>query len=389
MRILKAADVRGRAIGGINSFMRKTGAELEVQGHHVDYLFQEDLAPRLIPGPLRRLLVPWLIACKVLWRQRRGAGYDVVEIQEWSAGAYPLVRRKLPVLGLPPCVVISYGAAERHWKAQNERWQALGRRAPLKTRFWFPITLLPQSRYALANADQVLVSSQKDVEYVNSKLGVERARIGQADSAVGGEYFSLRRLQRRDGETRILFIGNWIDRKGTPELTAAWEKLAQDDSLRLTLACTVYPEHEVLSTFNGHSDRITVMPRLSEQELKDVIVKHDLFILPAWFEGGAPIAAIQAAAAGLPCVVTDIGGNADVFRPQDPEADGALLINPHDADALAAAVERLISEPGLAERLGRNAKARAKEFTWEVTAANSLAAYLAASRSGSDVDRPQ
>lgn len=394
LRILKVADVRGRGIGGINSFMRKAGAENERQGHQVDYIFQEDLAPRMIPVPFRRLFVPWLIIWKVLRRQRSGVGYDVVEIQEWSAGAYPLVRRTVPALRLPPCVVISYGVAERHWRAQNERWQALGRRGPLKTRLWFPITLLPQSRYALANADHVLVSSEKDARYVNSELGVERERIGHADSAVGSEYFSLRKEQRRDQETRILFIGNWIDRKGTPELAAAWEKLSRNDSIRLTLACTVDAEQEVLESFNGRSDRITVMPRLSEQELMDVIVSHDLFVLPAWFEGGAPIAAVQAAAAGLPCVVTDIGGNADVFRPQDPEADGALLIDPHDADGLAVAVERLISEPGLAERLGRNAKVRAKEFTWEVTAANSLAAYLAATskngskaRNGSRTDR--
>jgi D-inositol-3-phosphate glycosyltransferase len=121
-----------------------------------------------------------------------------------------------------------------------------------------------------------------------------------------------------------------------------------------------------------------VMPRLSEEELKEVIVAHDLFVLPAWFEGGAPIAAIQAAAAGLPCVVTDIGGNADVFRPQDPEADGGLLIAPHDAEGLTKAIERLVREPELAERLGRSARARARDFTWEVTAAQSLTAYLAA-----------
>src|SRR5437764_458370 len=88
MRILKVADVRGSGIGGINSFMRKTGAELVRQGHRVDYLFQEDLGPRLIPHPLRRLLVPWLITWKVFRRQRRGAGYDAVEIHEWCAGAY-------------------------------------------------------------------------------------------------------------------------------------------------------------------------------------------------------------------------------------------------------------------------------------------------------------
>jgi glycosyltransferase involved in cell wall biosynthesis len=378
MRILKVADVRGSGIGGISSFMRKTGAELVRQGHRVDYLFQEDLYPRLIPLPLRRLLVPWLITWKVFRRQRRGAGYSVVEIQEWTAGAYPLVRKLLPALGLPPCVVISYGAAERQWRAQRERWQAVGRRGSLKSRLWFPISLLPQSRYALANADHVLVSSEKDAQYVNAKLGVERERIGRADSAVGSEYFSLERLRRRDEEIRLLFIGNWIDRKGIPELTEAWSTLSRHDSIRLTLACTVASEEEVLQSFNGHSERIAVMPRLSEQELMDVIVAHDLFVLPAWFEGGAPIAAIQAAAAGLPCVVTDIGGNADVFRPQDPQADGGLLIAPHDAEGLTKAIERLVREPELAERLGRNAKARARDFTWDVTAARSLAAYLAA-----------
>jgi glycosyltransferase involved in cell wall biosynthesis len=378
MRIIKAADVPVEVTGGINSFMRTTGAELEERGHEVEYLFKEDLAHRLIRRPLRRLLIPWLIAWKILRRQRRGPGYDIVEIHETSAAAYVLLRRVLRRLDLPPCVVISYGADERLWRAQIGRWHALGQRGSLKTRLWHPITVLPQSRYALAHADHVLVSSDEDAEYVRARLGVDSTRIGRADSAVGSAYFSLERRPPEDGGTRLLFIGTWTDRKGIRELAAAWSTLSEHGSIMLTLAGTVVPERQVLGSFDRNRERVTVAPRLSESELMGVIGRHDIFILPAWFEGGAPIAAIQAAAAGLPCVVTEIGGNTDVFRPRDPESDGALLIPAHDAAALVAAVERLVSEPELARRLGRNARARAREFTWDVTAERSLAAYRAA-----------
>lgn len=377
MKILKAADISLRVPGGVHSFMVKSGAALADQGNSVDYIFREDLAPSAIPQPLRRFIVPWLLTVRVLHRRREK--YDVVEIHEPDAAVYCFIGQHLAWLRLPPCVVITYGPLERRWRAERERYRALGRRRSLKDRISAPLTLLPQSRYAFRNADHVLVSSGEDGEYVCRELGVRQDRVGYAYSGVGDAYFQVRRNQPSGGQTKMVFIGTWIDRKGVRELVEAWSMLAERMcSPTLTLLATVTREDEVLECFNSSRDRIVVRPLISEAELIEQLAQHDVFLLPAWFEGGTPLALLQAAAAGLACVVTSIGGNTDVFRPEDPAADGALLMPPHDSDALAASLERLVSDRQLIERLGANARNRARSFSWRATGEQALCAYRAA-----------
>jgi glycosyltransferase involved in cell wall biosynthesis len=81
--------------------------------------------------------------------------------------------------------------------------------------------------------------------------------------------------------------------------------------------------------------------------------RADAFVLPSVNEN-LPLALLQAMAAGLPCIAADVGGI--------PEAlgDGSgMLVAPGDAGALAAAMERMITEPGMAARLGAAARDRA------------------------------
>jgi glycosyltransferase involved in cell wall biosynthesis len=373
VRVLKAADVTSRVTGGVNVFMRESAAAIRQDGHDVDLWFREDLVPRL-RGPVRRLIAPWLLALKLL-RGGRTAQYDVVEIHEPSAAAYCLVRRLIR-LDVPPCVVVSYGSESRRWRAQRRRWKLLGTRGSRKSRLLVPMTLVSQADYALRHCEQVLAPSDRDADYMATHLRVRRDRITRADSGVSDRYFALGRAPYEGEALKLIFIGTWIDRKGVPELMEAWSSLSRSlPGPSLSLVATVAGEGEVLGSFTDGRERVTVRPRVSEPELMTALEKHHAFVLPAWFEGGTPLAALQAAAAGLACVVTSIGGHIDVFREVDPESDGALLVPPHNGRAVAAAVERLAADPALVERLGANARARARAFTWEHTARQSLDGY--------------
>nr|MDP9302109.1 glycosyltransferase family 1 protein [Actinomycetota bacterium] len=58
--------------------------------------------------------------------------------------------------------------------------------------------------------------------------------------------------------------------------------------------------------------------------------------------------------------------------------DAALLVDPLDVGAIAAALQRLIDDRGLAAALGEAAKARASTFTWERSAELATAVYAEA-----------
>ena len=79
-----------------------------------------------------------------------------------------------------------------------------------------------------------------------------------------------------------------------------------------------------------------------------VLSALDLFVLPSSNEG-LPRSILEAMAAAVPVVATNVGGNAELVV---AERTG-LLVPPRDPDALAAAIERLLGAPETAREMGR------------------------------------
>ena len=75
-----------------------------------------------------------------------------------------------------------------------------------------------------------------------------------------------------------------------------------------------------------------------------------------------PVSVIEAMAAGLCIVSTNVGGLPYLLE----DEHDALLVPPGNGEAMAQAVERVLHEPGLAARLSRNARAKAEQFDWDI-----------------------
>ncbi|MBE0542922.1 MAG: glycosyltransferase family 4 protein [Verrucomicrobia bacterium] len=74
------------------------------------------------------------------------------------------------------------------------------------------------------------------------------------------------------------------------------------------------------------------------------------------------VSVMEAAACGLCIVSTNVGELPLLWE----HGHDALLVPPNDSQAMAAAVRRILTEPGLAERLSLNARAKAEQFDWSV-----------------------
>jgi glycosyltransferase involved in cell wall biosynthesis len=97
----------------------------------------------------------------------------------------------------------------------------------------------------------------------------------------------------------------------------------------------------------------------------------DIFVLPSRSEGFSN-AIVEAMATSLPVVATDVGGNAEAVK------DGVtgLVVPPEDADALAAAIARLLAAPSQARAMGIAGRSYAQEmFTTEAMMEQMAAAY--------------
>ncbi len=113
------------------------------------------------------------------------------------------------------------------------------------------------------------------------------------------------------------------------------------------------------------------MPR---EELQDRFARAWAFVFPSLFEGfGIPV--LEALAAGVPTACSAIEPVAGIA------ADAALLFDPHDPTAIAAAIERITTDSDLRARLAREGPRRAAQFSWKATAASTLEALVTAARS--------
>jgi glycosyltransferase involved in cell wall biosynthesis len=94
--------------------------------------------------------------------------------------------------------------------------------------------------------------------------------------------------------------------------------------------------------------------------VEDYLRASDVFVFPSVFEA-LGISLVEAAACGLPCVGSRTGGIVDVIEHEHT----GLLFAPGEADELAKALERVLADVPLAERLGRAARERAEtQFEW-------------------------
>jgi len=95
----------------------------------------------------------------------------------------------------------------------------------------------------------------------------------------------------------------------------------------------------------------------------------DVFILPSLYEGyGLPV--IEAMACGTAVVCSNTSSLPEVVGD-----DAGLLFDPTDSDEIAVALARVLSDSALRAGLQARGLARARQFTWQRTAALTLGAY--------------
>ncbi|MDD1618677.1 MAG: glycosyltransferase family 4 protein [Methylococcaceae bacterium] len=105
----------------------------------------------------------------------------------------------------------------------------------------------------------------------------------------------------------------------------------------------------------GEVRQIGYLPR---EELVMVIAGALTLIYPSIYEGfGLP--PLEAMACGVPVIASEVSSLPEVV------GDSGLLINPHDDEALAQAIQKLITDPDIRQQLSQKALARSAEFTWD------------------------
>ncbi len=163
-----------------------------------------------------------------------------------------------------------------------------------------------------------------------------------------------------DGDVPLLgVIGRITPGKGIAHLIGALPRITEEcPDARLVVVGSGENDH--LSQLRALAARLNVTSAVVwagyRDDVPEVLSALDVCVLPS-LEESFPLTLLEAMAAGLPVVASDVGGVPECVVP----GETGTLVPPGDSDSLAEAIAGLLKDPELGHRFGHSGRARVKE----------------------------
>src|SRR5216684_4138821 len=166
----------------------------------------------------------------------------------------------------------------------------------------------------------------------------------------------------------ILAVGTVEPRKNYPRLLAAYRQLrGRQGSLPPQLVIAGRPGWAYGDTLQliAAEPGVRYLGHVDEPTLAALYESASVLAFPSLYEGfGLPL--LEAMAKGVPAVIGAAGALPELAL------GAAIAVNAEDADAIAAALERLLADEGLRKKLGEEGIRRAKAYSWANAAEHTL-----------------
>jgi len=178
------------------------------------------------------------------------------------------------------------------------------------------------------------------------------------------------RAEQELPERFMLFVGTLEPRKNVVRLIEAYARLPQDRPPLMLVGGRGWLYDEIFARVEalGVSDEVHFVGYVPAKELPWWYNAAHLFVYPSLYEGfGLP--PLEAMACGTPVVTSNASSLPEVV------GSAALLVDPADTAALAAAMERALTDSDLRDRLRAAGMIQAQEFTWPKTARQTAISY--------------
>lgn len=228
-------------------------------------------------------------------------------------------------------------------------------------------------RWVFEASDHVIVLGQIWKTYLVDRLGLDPAKISVVYNGVAAIPDRPPRRPQPGAPTRLIYVGRLTAEKGLAELLrvlARPDLVARDWTLTF-VGSGEQARFEAMAETLGLGRRVRFTGWLGPEGVRAELAAADIFVLPSHYEG-MPLCILEALSAGLPVISTAVGALPEVLS----DGETALLVPPHDEDALAAALNRLMSVPTLRAQLGAaGAALHAQRFSVEPFARTLLALY--------------
>ena len=155
----------------------------------------------------------------------------------------------------------------------------------------------------------------------------------------------------------LIYLGRLEEYKGIRELIAGFSQVAEKFP---EAKLHIYGTGPLSDYCQKHSSSQIIYHGFTDESLRK-IAESEIFILPSYIEG-LSLSLIDATMLGKAIITTNIDGNPEVVEDQR----NGLLIPAKDSDALAQAIEKLLSNPKLVEKFGYQSRLKyLQEFDYE------------------------
>jgi phosphatidyl-myo-inositol alpha-mannosyltransferase len=357
VRIALVCPYDWAAPGGVQVHVRELGERLRSRGHEVLGLSPASARPtqpwvRSVGGPIRVAyggtaapISPWPSTRRRVRAAIGRFGPEVVHVHEPFAPSAALFALSAG----PPVVATFHSGLDR-----SILYDAV---APgLRRAAWRIAVRIAVSERAAEVARRRVGGS---FEIVPDGVDVQRfARASPAGLPGNGR--------------RLLFVGRLHARKGFPVLVDAFARLATAHAdLGLTVVGDGGQRTALERLPTAVRSRVSMLGPISNDRLPPIHAACDVFVAPNTGGESFGVVLVEAMAAGLPVVASRIGGFDEVVR---NGVDG-LLVPPGDPAALASALDQVLRDADLAERLSAAGRARASDFSWETVVPRLEALY--------------
>lgn len=305
-----------------------------------------------VPGSIRRIYPSW----DLLGRPRLPDPLrrtDIVHVTNHAAVAPAAPGQRL-------VVAIHDLAVERYPQAFTPRWRLLYRAG---------------LRAALRRADALLVPSLSTKQDLLGR-GADPTKVHVTplapSIAVEGADPQEVLARLRIPSPYLLFVGTLEPRKNLARLVRAYRRAVSARSLPHALVLagpTGWGTEELLHELSSDGPgRVVRTGRLLPADLDALYRSAAGFAYPSLYEGfGMPV--LEAMGRGVPTLTSNASSLPELA------ADAAVLVDPADESAIAAGLESLLTDVGLAGRLRVAGPARAQGYTWAATARATLDVY--------------
>lgn len=242
--------------------------------------------------------------------------------------------------------------------------------------------------------DAVLGNSRAVVDQLRDEEGVSEGKLGLIYNGVEISQSSDSRASVRsslglDDRTLVFaIVANLIPYKGHLDLIRAFGTVDKRIALRWRLLVVgrddgIEADLQAAAKELGIADKISFLGLRSD--ISDLMAASDVGLLSSHQEGFSNTI-LEGMAAGLPMIVTDVGGNAEAVV----DNETGLVVPPHEPHSLADAILRLADDPKLRARYGAAGRARVEAlFTIDACAARYDACYRALLEGKTPLDIPE